>query len=273
LNTANACGPGISLSKFRYNTGARLSVLGIPFFRLEFGKVKGEKFQQYQDLCSFVVECDALSTRLNMDRSGYNQDDPIAEAFEKATRKAFDQFSQTDKYKNFMEKKRKEDEITKGKFLNERKMALNSPLQEYVCVDTQEGEIVLHRKPENESDTLALFWKLEALSRVPFVQFVSLEHTAQSGIDVIATFQESDESQIRIMEAVEFEYKFENYLLHGHNPKQTSLIICWEIRDNSRLHKIADYHYRAEVGGQILPVFEISKFPGVRLKKRSDLQW
>ncbi len=273
LNTADACGPGISLSKFRYNTGLRLSVLGIPFFRLEFGRLKGDKFQQYQDLCSFVVECDALSTRLNMDRSGYNEDDAIAAAFEKATKKAFDLFSQTDQYKNFMEKKRREDEKTKGKFLNERKTALNSPSQEYVCVDRPGGETVLHRKPENEADTLALFWKLEALGRTPFVQFVSLEHTSQSGIDVIATFQESEDSQLRIMEAVEFEYRFENYLAHGHNPKQTSLIICWEIRDNSKLHKICDYHYRAEVNMQILPVFEISKFPGVRIKKRSEIDW
>ncbi len=158
-----------------------------------------------------LLQCDALSKRLNMDRSGYNEDDPIAVAFEKATKKAFDLLSQTDRYKNFMEKKRREDEKTKGKFLNERKASLNAPSQEYVCVRRPDGQLtVLHRKPENESDTLAIFWKLEALERTPFGQFLSLEHTNQRGIDVIATFQESEDSQLRIMEAVEFEYRFEN---------------------------------------------------------------
>jgi hypothetical protein len=273
LNTANACGPGISLSKFRYNTGLRLSVLGIPFFRLEFGKLKGERFQQYQDLCSFVIECDALSTRLNIDRSGYNQDDPIAEAFERATKKAFDQFAQTDKYKSFQDKKRREDEKTKGKLLNLRKSELNSPEQEYICIDGGEKERVLHRKPENEHDTLALFWKLEATRSVPFAQFISLEHTAQSGIDVIATFQESEDSQLRIMEAVEFEHVFENFHSHGHNPKQTSLVICWTIRDPSKVQKINDYEYRADLNGQVVNVLEMSKFPAVRVRKRSEIDW
>jgi inhibitor of KinA sporulation pathway (predicted exonuclease) len=102
---------------------------------------------------------------------------------------------------------------------------------------------------------------------------VSLEHTSQSGIDVIATFQETEDSQLRIMEAVEFEYRFENYLAHEHNPKQTSLIICWEIRDNSKLQRVCDYYHRAEVDGEIVPVFEISRFPGVRIKKRSEIAW
>jgi hypothetical protein len=120
---------------------------------------------------------------------------------------------------------------------------------------------------------LALFWKLEALGRIPFAQFTSLEHTSQSGIDVIATFQESEDSQLKIMEAIEFEFRFENYAAHGHNPKQTSLIICWEIRNNSTLEKICDYHYRAEVNGQILSVFEISKFPGIHVKRRAEITW
>ena len=142
-----------------------------------------------------------------------------------------------------MEKKRREDEKTKGKFLNERKASLNAPSQEYVCVRRPDGQLtVLHRKPENESDTLAVFWKLEALERTPFGQFLSLEHTNQRGIDVIATFQESEDSQLRIMEAVEFEYRFENYLAHGHNPKQTSVVICWEVRDSAKLQKLSEYH-------------------------------
>ena len=52
-----------------------------------------------------------------MDRSGYNEDDAVAAAFERATKRAFDLFSQTDQYKNFMEKKRREDEKDKRQIL------------------------------------------------------------------------------------------------------------------------------------------------------------
>ena len=272
LNTAKACRWGYSLSRWRYNTGLRLSVLGIPYFRLDFHRLKGERFQQYMDLCSFVVECDELWTKLNIDRSGYNLDDPVVHAFEKAVRKAFDEFAQRREYKLFMEHRRREDEKSKSKFLNERKVSLGSPEQKYVCMKDDEGEIrILHRVPQNEEDTRALFWKLEGAGLVPFARFTSLEHTSRYGIDVIATFQETEDSQLKIMEAVEFEHVFENYLVHGHNPKQTSLVICWTVRNPDKLQKIGEWAYRAIIGDDIVNVLEIQKFPKIEIHRKAEV--
>ena len=273
LNTANACRWEYSLSRWRYNTGLRLSVLGIPFFRLDFHRLKGERFQQYMDLCSFVVECDQLWTKLNIDRSGYNLDDPVVQAFERATRSAFDEFAQSKQYVQFMGRRRKEDEISKSMYLNERKNALGSPLQMYVCKKDSRGDMrVVHRVPENEADVRALFWKLEGADLIPFHRFNSLEHTAQSGIDVIATFQETEDSQLKIMEAVEFELAFENFIAHGHNPKQTSLVVCWEIRYPERTQKVNDWQHRALIGQDTLTVLVMSKFPGMGIHTRSEVE-
>lgn len=271
LNTANACGPGIGLSKHRHNTGLRLSVLGIPFFRLEdFYSLKGNKFQQYKDLCSFVVECDELATKLNIDRSMYNRDDDVAQVFERAVSKAFDKFSETNGYRNFFEMLRKEDEKTKSSLLNKRKKELNSPGQEFVVVENgEEGMRVVHRVPNNEHDTLALFWKLEGMKLIPYEKFDTLEHTNQSGIDVIANYQEFEDSQMRLMEAVEFEFRFENF---NHNPKQTGIVVCWEVKFPNRHQKVNNYTYRGQIGTDVFTVSEIRNYPGIKIARRSNIE-
>jgi hypothetical protein len=73
------------LSPFRDNVGLRLSVLGIPYFELDYNRrLKGKKFIIYKSLANFIVECDALKDKLNIDRSGYPQDDDVVKAFEDA---------------------------------------------------------------------------------------------------------------------------------------------------------------------------------------------
>ena len=51
------------LSAYKYNTGLRLSVKGIPYFQLPFYEYKGNNFVQYKDLCSFVIECDSIECK------------------------------------------------------------------------------------------------------------------------------------------------------------------------------------------------------------------
>jgi len=274
LDTANAFAPGEGLSPQRGNTGLRLSVLGIPYFRLDFYRLRGERFQMLESLCSFVVECDKLNTRLNIDRSGYNRDDPVVKAFEKAVTKAFDQLALSEDYKAFNEKRRHEDEVTKSRFLNERKTALGKPAQEYVCLGdpTSGGRRLLHRVPENEQDTLALFWKLEGANALPFAHFISLEHTNKGGIDVIADYQLDEDGQLRIAEAIEFEHTYENFLAHGHSAKQTSMIICWKVRNPSNLHAISNGVYRAQIGDQIITVIELQKLGCISTKPGADVR-
>ena len=263
------------LSPHRRNTGIRLSVKGVPYFQLDFYAYKGSKFQQYKDLCSFVVECDAIESKLNMDRSNISNqfgDDPIVEAFRKAIAEAFDQVAGSEEYKTFLERRRREDERSKASFLIKRQNDLSSPNIEFVCISDEDNEFrVLHRVPENEQDTLALFWKLEGGGLLPFERFTTLEHTANQGIDVIATFQESEESPLRIMEPIEFEAKYENFLRHAHNPKQTSLVICWEVERPKALQQLNPYTFRATIEDAVLTVYAIQNFPKILIKKYDEV--
>ncbi|NOZ64405.1 MAG: hypothetical protein GXO71_05685 [Caldiserica bacterium] len=263
------------LSPHRYNTGLRLSVKGIPYFQFPFYEYKGKKFQQYKDLCSFVVECDEIEPKLNLDRSNISNqmgDDPIVKTFRKLTSKCFDEFTETDSYKEFEKNKRKEDERNKATAVRRRQAALSKPTQQYACVEI-DGEIkVIHRVPDNsEMHTLCIFWKLEALGKLPFENFITWEHTKKDGIDVIASFQIDDESSLENFVPVEFEATFENFINHGHNPKQTKCIICWEINNKSALRKINDYLYYYDVDGTSIPVYEIKSFPDVRIHNYSEI--
>ncbi len=263
------------LSSHRYNTGLRLSVKGIPYFQLPFYAFKGSKFNQYKDLCSFTVECNALESKLNMDRSAISNQhgqDVIVKTFRKLTAKCFDEFATSENYIEFMQKRRKEDEKSKANALIKRQEALSNASQEYVCYNPNADEpVVLHKVPSSEQDTLAVFWKLESKKLLPFEKFISLEHTSHAGIDVIATYQIDDESSINQFVSIEFEYQFSNFLKHGHNPKQTSLIICWEIDKPKVLTKINEYTYRYDVAGVSIQVFEIKNFPNILIKSYDEI--
>src|SRR5438132_9773249 len=90
------------------------------------------------------------------------------------------------------------------------------------------AEAEKHREPENEHDTLAILWKLEAINALPFHQFESLEH-GRSGADIVAHFRENAESNPERFVTIEAESTFTNYKLHGHNPSQMPIVICWDI--------------------------------------------
>lgn len=264
-----------NLSPQRYNTGLRLSVKGIPYFQVPFYEYKGDKFQQYKDLCSFIVECDEMETKLNLDRSNISNqlgDDHVVKTFRKLTSRCFDLFAESDEYKRFQQNRRKEDERNKAKAVRDRQEKLSKPNQEYVCVVKDGRKIILHRVPDkSEMHTLAVFWKLEALDLLPFENFITWEHTKKDGIDVIASFQIDDESSLESFVPIEFEALFENYIDHQHNPKQTKCIICWEISDKSKLRKISDYLFYYDVENTSIPVYEIKTFPDIRVLRYSEL--
>ena len=72
---------------------------------------------------------------------------------------------------------------------------------------------MLSREPENENDTLAILWKLEALNGLPFKQFQTLGH-AGYGPDLIVHFQEDSQSNPERYVSVEVESRFYNYKAH-----------------------------------------------------------
>ncbi len=131
---------------------------------------------------------------------------------------------------------------------------------------------LLQKVPDkSEIDTLAIFWKLEALDLLPFAKFVTWEHTNKDGIDVIASFQIDDESASENFVPVEFEYSFENFMSHGHNPKQTKCTICWMIQNPSILRKINEYLYFYDAEGVSIPVYQIEQFPGLQKVRYPEL--
>lgn len=161
-----------------------------------------------------------------------------------------------------------------NKYLNERKAALNSTEQMYVCTKDAKGEIrVFHRVPVNEADVRALFWKLEGAGLVPFARFTSLEWTGYSGNEAIANFQETVDSQLKILEAVEFEYAFEDFISHGHNPKETSLVICWEVRNPEHYQKTSDGMYHATIGQATVTVLEMKRFPRIEIHRKKEVNF
>jgi hypothetical protein len=262
------------LSAKRYNTGLRLSIKGIPYFQLPFYDYKGSQFNQYKDLCSFIVECDSLETKLNMDRSNISNqygDDIIVKAFRKLTIKCFDEFSESPSYQDFELKRKNEDEKSKADAVRKRQVALSDINQEYVCIYKGDEIKALHKVPNSEHDTLALFWKLESLELLPFSKFITLEHTSQAGIDIIASYQIDEQSAINQFVSVEFEFAFGNFIKHGHNPKQTSMIICWYVDKTKDLHKINEYFYRYNIDGLSIPVYEVRSFPEIKIKKYNEI--
>lgn len=261
---------GLSVEPGRFNLNDRtgglfLSVYGIPYFDLDFNKYKGD-FKEYKRFCRFVVECDILGDKekLHINRGNFDEEDEIIKAFKFATKKAFKMFASQSVYKEFKRLYSRRKEKEKSILLNERKTELNNPKQEFVYYKDE----LLHRVPNNEQDTLALFWKLEGLKALPFHEFRSLEHTNQTGIDVIANYQEEDIGEKKICAAIEFEHTFENYIEHGHNPSQTSLIICWQIKNPKKLEKLNQYKYRTTLEGKSVEIIEIKSFPGIEIKER-----
>lgn len=100
---------------------------------------------------------------------------------------------------------------------------------------------------------------------------ITLEHTAQAGIDVIATYQIDEQSTGNQFVCIEFEYAFGNFIKHAHNPKQTSMIICWVVDKPKELQKINEYFYRYNIVGLSIPVYEIKNFPGLVIKNSKKL--
>jgi hypothetical protein len=125
-----------------------------------------------------------------------------------------------------------------------------------------------------EYDTLALLWKLEGAKALPFDHFLSLEHTPQAGIDIIAEYRELKTSQTKYFAPIEVEYILENFNLHGHSSQQVEAIICWEINDeiNCRKDENKPYKYYKNISGQEVPIFVLSKIEKIDIRTSSGVR-
>ncbi len=176
------------LEDARHNTGLIVSVLGIPYFSLELrqyapgralGILPGPK-----NTC-LIVECDALVAEMNIGRSGLT-DSEVKRAFEAALMEGLQKIADRDEFKKFSKIPEARKFSKDAEYLTERQEHLQSPNQVWVWFQLKDGRWErIHRKPENETDTLAVMWKLErAEGGLPFAEFKTLEHSP-SGTDLI----------------------------------------------------------------------------------------
>lgn len=273
--TLNTSDQKFSLSPHKGNIGIFVSVNDIPYFRVSYNdSYTGDKFKNvYKKFTCFVLECDEIHEILSIDRSSINQDDDILPAFKKASRQAFTEFAERDEYQEFHQQRRQESQRERAELLQERKEKLRDGNIGFVHLDPSlienwqgdDSHKFIHRVPSGENDTLSLLWKLEALDALPFLEYTTLEHTANKGIDTIVNYQENDRSERHEFVACEIESKFENFESHGHFPGQVRLVVCWEIEHPNvdHLTQVNDYKYRADFDEYSLDVYEIKNMPGV----------
>lgn len=246
--------------------GLFLSIKGIPYIQLNLNDFRASFSTLQYKFCRFVVECDDLFNHMDFARGYYAENETTA-LFESALRECFEQLSEHTAYKGFLRERDRERTIQQRESLDARKTALESPEQQYVCC-SETGRL-LHRVPDNEKDTLALLWKLEALQTMPFDFFQTVEHTNIEGIDILANVREEADGHTHRLIPIEVECFFENYIPHSHNPRQTDMIICWQIEDAELLEKSQEkkYLFFYKVGDKRVPVYEIRSFPSISVRK------
>jgi hypothetical protein len=254
------------------NTGLILSVRGIPYFDLGLEKYtegrRGLGLNPSSKNCSLIVECDAIQEEMNISRSGIT-DSVAKEAFDQAVTALLRHVAESEDYRSFVQYTKRAKDIKGAETLDSRKRSLESAEQRWVhwTDPTTNYRRRLHREPQNEQDTLAVLWKLEALSALPFSQFETLEHGG-SGADLIAHFRETAESTPERFVTVEAEYYFSNYRGHGHNPSQMPIVICWDL-SKSRKIKLRDtnapWKFIAEADDTQIRVYVLSRMPNLQM--------
>lgn len=263
----------------RLNTGLIVSVLGIPYFALELrqyapgralGIVPGPKN------ISLIVECDALREEMNIGRSGLT-DSEVTHAFEAAVKEALQRIAESDDFRQFSRIPEVRKFSKDAEVLTERQQRLQSPDQLWAWFQTKNGEwIPIHRKPENETDTLAAMWKLEMLeSGLPFFEFRSMEHSP-SGTDLICHIKEDKDDARRLFTIIEAKYLYYGIDKLGHHPGQTQHVICWDFGKERRegIEQSGDkpWKFIQRSGDQMVIIYVVSKMPRIKVATEREIR-
>jgi len=263
----------------RLNTGLVVSVLGIPYFSPELrryapgralGIVPGPK-----NTC-LIVECDELREELNISRSGLTDSD-LTNAFELALKEALLKIAESEEFKEFSKipeaRKFSKDAVV----LSARQQELQSPDQQWVWFQNKDGRwLLLHRKPENETDTLAVLWKLEMIEGgLPFAEFKTLEHSPE-GADLICHLKEEENDAAKMYTIVEAKYLFYGIDKLGHHPGQTQSVVCWDFGKDKRIgieqFGQKPWKFLQRQGDQMVIIYTISKMPRIKVATQRDMQ-
>ena len=266
------------LANVHLNTGLILSVKGIPYFMLDMRKLGSGQLAVANPgvtKCCLVVECNSIQTEMNISRSGL-VDSALTDHFKKLVGEAIQKVEDTPRHRAFRQvPKRRKDRQSATK-LQERKEALERSEQAWVYWQPSDSEepIRLLREPENETDTLAVLWKLEAVGALPFTTFETLAYSGK-GADLVVHFQEDETSNPERYATMEAEHRFFNYKAHGHLISQFPTVICWDINPRPRLSvkKTAKpYKFVVQLEETTLRIYALSQMPGVFVATDEDLK-
>ena len=265
------------LDKSQLNTGLILSVKGIPYFNLdmdEYGSRNLKTARPGENKCCFILECDQIQEEMNISRSGLVDSEDV-DLLKKAASKIFEKIESSDDYLKFRRIPEERKTAAGAEALEIKKQNLESENQRWVIFQRPDSEkpIILSREPENENDVLCILWKLEALNALPFKKFQTLGH-AGTGPDLIAHFQEDEQSNPDRYTSIEIENKFYNYTLHGHKPSQYPRVICWEVGKTPKLAiNKTDKKYKSTAIKEDLQIhiFSLRLMDNVRVLTRKEL--
>ena len=259
------------LSESQMNCGLILSVRGIPYFDLgmeQYGSRSMGISNPGWKKCCLILECDGIHEEMNIARSALVDSESV-KLLRELTAKMFQELERSPGYLAFRQIPQKRKHVANAQALGSKKVALESVDQKWVVwKDPQSDRVVrLARVPENENDTLAILWKLEALDALPFKTFETLGH-AGKGPDLIVHFQEDEQSSPDRYTTVEAESKFYNYKAHGHTPSLYPRVICWDIGPTPKMRiNPTDKKYKviAESKGLQVHVFCLRRMDGIQV--------
>jgi len=268
-----------NLADSRLNNGLILSVMGIPYFKLnmeEYGVTTIRTARPGERRTCLVVECDAIQDEMNISRSALVDSEKTVE-LKKVVGEIFQRIETSPEYLEFRSIPEKEKVVKQTDVLAEEKRIIELPEQKWVVL-AREGEDlrVLMREPEYEQEVNALIWKLEALDALPFLQFRTLAYVgAAKGPDMLVQFTEEEGSEPIRSAVFEVENNFYNYRRHGHSPSQYPKIICWDIPTSGRKVKLnktsKKYKYTYRVEDFQLNVYAIKFMDGIRVMTTEEL--
>mgnify|MGYP001061280807 CR=1 FL=1 len=265
------------LATVHQNTGLILSVKGIPYFTLslrDLGSGQLAIANPGVNKCCLILECDNIQTEMNISRSAL-VNSPVTEHFLKITKEAIAKVESTPIHRAFRQVPKKRKDKKSAIELGKRKEELEETNQKWIFwqKDDSSEPIRLLREPTNETETLAILWKLEALGALPFKSFQTLAYSGR-GADLIVHFQEDESSDIERYTTMEAEYRFYNFKAHQHKISQFPTVICWEINPKPKLNpkKTAKrYKYILHFEETILRIYALKDIPGVMVKTIEDI--
>jgi len=268
------------LEKNGLNTGLILSSRGIPYFELDmerFGARSILRGYPGKGNTCLVVECDRLSSEMNISRSDLVDSAETVE-FRKAVGKLLEELETSSEYlEQFRSVPQTKKRRKTADHLAEEKRSIESAEQSWVVFQADDGtSMLLLREPQNEEEVNALIWKLEAIGALPFSRFQSLGYVgARKGPDLLVNFQEDDGSEPLRGAVIEIERNFYSYKSHGHYPSQYPKVICWDVPTSGRkvrLNKTSKkYKFTVNMDEYQVHVFVLRRMDGIRVVPRNEL--